>query len=971
MRLAPSVLTVIVAIATVAAGPQTAPPADIRPLEPGRPIERDLGGGGVHAYRVTVAAGQFCHILVEQRGIDVVVSIYTPDGTRMVEIDSPNDVTGPESIALVADAPGEYRVDVRALEMTARAGRYAVSIQDLRPATARDRVRIAAQRAFTDAKALRNQGTEESRRQAAGRYEEAVSLWQSAGDRRMEAYSLLEMGLIYGDLGEYQKALDAYVRARPAYADIGDGPGQRSVLTNTAWIYGQLGEDQKAIDAYTQVLQEGRALGDRASEALLLNNIAAAYAKLGDYAKALEMHLQVLPLRRAAQNLQGEAITLNNIGNCYQQLGQNDTALDYYRQALALVRPAEQGSAATSLRAASNDFYRATVLNNIGSVYRALGDQPRAVAAFDEALVLRRRIGDRNGEAATLFQIARLDRDRGNPAEALDRITRAIDTVENLRNGVGSQQMRASYFAAARQYHEFAIDVLMRLHEQRPSAGFDARALQMSERARARSLLELIAEAGAAIREGVDLPLLERERTVRRSISEAADRQTRLLRAVHTDEQAAAAARELDALVNDYEEVQAAIRRTSPRYAALTQPVPLDLQRIQADVLDAETLLLEYTLGDERSYVWAVTPAAIRSFALPRRAEIEAAGRRLYELLTARNHVVPNETPDERRRRVERADTDARRASAALSHILLGPVAAQLSAKRLAIVGEGILQYLPFAALPAPAGANAEPPAAGTPLIAAHEVVMLPSASALAVLRRETVGRPRAPKDVAVLADPVFGPLDPRVRSVQSAGTGNRSAATTLVRLRFSRQEADAIAALAPGPRMFKAVDFAASRAAATSPALADYAIVHFATHGLIDNQRPELSGIVLSLVDERGRPQDGFLRVYDIYNLKLGADLVVLSACQTALGKDIKGEGLIGLTRGFMYAGVPRLVASLWQIDDRATSELMKRFYASMLTGGERPASALRDAQLALSRIKGWDSPYYWAAFTLQGEWR
>src|SRR5262245_53742547 len=434
LRLSLRVLTVVAAIATVWAGqtgPQTALPPDIRPLEPGRPIERDLEGGGVHSYRVTVPAGQFCHILVDQRGIDVVVSVFTSDGTRLVDMDSPNDVDGPESIALVAEASVDYRVDVRSLEKTARAGRYAVSIQDLRPATARDRMRVTAQRAFTDAKALRNQGTEGSRRQAAGRYEEAVSMWQSVGDRRMEAYSLLEMGLIYGDIGEYQKALDAYTRARLAYADIGDGGGKRSALTNTAWIYGELGEHQKAVDAYTQVLEEGRAAGDRASEALLLNNIAAGYAKLGDYAKALEMHRQVLPLRRAAQNLQGEAITLNNIGNCYERLGQMQTALDFYQQALALVRPAEPQSAATSLRTATNDFYAATVLTNVGSAYRALGDHQRASEAFDEALVVRRRIGDRNGEAATLSQIARLDRDRGNPVEALDRITRAISTVED------------------------------------------------------------------------------------------------------------------------------------------------------------------------------------------------------------------------------------------------------------------------------------------------------------------------------------------------------------------------------------------------------------------------------------------------------------------------------------------------------------------------------------------------------------
>src|SRR4030095_8473723 len=181
----------------------------------------------------------------------------------------------------------------------------------------------------------------------------------------------------------------------------------------------------------------------------------------------------------------------------------------------------------------SNSFYTANVLTNLGSVHRALGDRQRAFEAFDEALVLRRRIWGRNGEAATLFQIARLDRDRGNPVEALDRITLAISTVENLRTGVGSQQMRASYVAAARQYNECAIDVWMRLHEQRPTAGFAARALQTSERARARSLLELIAEAGAAIREGVDLQLLERERNVRRSIGDAADRRTRLLRGIH------------------------------------------------------------------------------------------------------------------------------------------------------------------------------------------------------------------------------------------------------------------------------------------------------------------------------------------------------------------------------------------------------------------------------------------------------
>lgn len=156
------------------------------------------------------------------------------------------------------------------------------------------------------------------------------------------------------------------------------------------------------------------------------------------------------------------------------------------------------------------------------------------------------------------------------------------------------------------------------------------------------------------------------------------------------------------------------------------------------------------------------------------------------------------------------------------------------------------------------------------------------------------------------------------------------------------------------------------------SPEIGQYRILHLATHGLLNSAHPELSGIVLSLVDRQGQPQNGFLRLNEVYNLKLSADLVVLSACQTALGKEIRGEGLVGLTRGFMYAGAPRVLASLWKVDDRATAELMKQFYGAMLKGtGQRPAEALRAAQIAMWKTKGWEAPYYWGAFVLQGDWK
>jgi CHAT domain-containing protein len=277
--------------------------------------------------------------------------------------------------------------------------------------------------------------------------------------------------------------------------------------------------------------------------------------------------------------------------------------------------------------------------------------------------------------------------------------------------------------------------------------------------------------------------------------------------------------------------------------------------------------------------------------------------------------------------------------------------------------------------------------------------VSLPSASTLATLRRETAGRKPAEKSLAVLADPVFTDDDMRVRRnvgkvVAKEKTGSddsdeidiasqpivRSGRETGVigvegafgRLLSTRREAAAISALVPERERMEALDFEASRKTALRPELGEYRIVHFATHGMLNNIHPELSGIVLSLVDKEGRTQDGFLRLQDIFNLKLSAELVVLSACQTGLGKEIKGEGLIGLTRGFMYAGAPRVVASLWKVDDRATSELMKRFYQGLL-GPEalRPAGALRQAQLSIWKQKQWREPYYWAAFVLQGEWK
>lgn len=819
-------------------------------------------------------------------------------------------------------------------------------------------------------------------------FNQSLPLREAVGDRAGQAVTLNNMARLCKDLGEYQKALDYYRQSLELRRAATDKSGEANTLNGLGALYASLGENQRALDHYEQALSQSRTLKDPQGQAVVLGNMGVVYRKLGEYQKALDCYNESLPLRKAGRDVRGESTTLSNIGMVYNALGDKPRALEYYDKALRIAKDAGDRSREGS------------VLESIGSVYIALRDYNKALDYENQALSLQREVADRQGQATTLSNLAFIEGEMGNLVQARTHIEEALTILESLRTSVVSHELRASYFASAQGTYELCVDLLMRLDKQRPGEGHVVAALQASEQTRARSLLELLAEMGAGIREGVDTSLLERERSLQHQLNVKAESQMRLLGAKPSQAQTEAMRKEIDALTTEYQTVQANIRKTSPRYASLTQPQPISLKEIQQQVLDSDTLLLEYALGKDRSFLWAVSPTSIMSYELPKRVDVEAAARRVYNLLTARQ-PVRGETEQQHRERVTKADADYGAASADLSQMLLGPVASQLSKKTLVIVADGALQYVPFGALPTPVISGQSPVAgriARPLLIVDHQIVSLPSASVMSVLRRETAGRKPAPKAVAVLADPVFDKEDDRVSSqakvraspettgkasddggqlsrdrlqqaVREVGViGDRGG---IPRLPFSRQEADAILAVAPAAAAMRALGFTASRATATSAELQQYRIVHFATHGLLNTDHPELSGLVLSLVDEQGGPQDGFLRLHDLYNLNLPADLVVLSACQTGLGKEIRGEGLVGLTRGFMYAGTPRVVASLWKVNDLATADLMKHFYQGMLKEGMRPAAALRAAQVMMSKTKQWQAPYYWAPFVLHGEWK
>jgi CHAT domain-containing protein len=378
---------------------------------------------------------------------------------------------------------------------------------------------------------------------------------------------------------------------------------------------------------------------------------------------------------------------------------------------------------------------------------------------------------------------------------------------------------------------------------------------------------------------------------------------------------------------------------------------------VQRQLLDRETALVRFVLGGQRSYLWLVTARGLSTAILPPRAEIDSLAKRVHELVS----TTPASRAGDGRQAFQR---EAER----LSAILFGPVAGQLAARRLLIVSDGLLQFVPFAALPQP-GSRA-------PMIAQHEIVMLPSASMLAVLRGEARRRVGERKTLFVFADPVYESTDPRVERTTTASSGRAgnpgvTAGLATRRLPFSRREANSILSLVPASDRGQALGFEADRDTATGPGLRDYRIVHFAAHARLDDTHPELSGLVLSLVDSRGEAQDGLLRLHEIYNrMSLRADLVVLSACETAIGADVPGEGLMGLARGFFAAGAARIVASLYKVDDDAASELMTWFYEEMLTGERQaPAAALRAAQLKMLGQARWQDPYWWSGFAAYGE--
>jgi CHAT domain-containing protein/Tfp pilus assembly protein PilF len=899
-------------------------------------------------------------------------------------------------------------------------------------------------------------------------YQEALPLRRAAGDRAGLAITLDSLGLSYISTGELQKASDYCNQALAIFAELNDRAGLANTLNNIGGINFTLGDYRKALEYFSQSLELRRALGHRRDEAIALNNIGRVYDLLGEAQKALDYHHQALGIRRTLGNPAMEAGSINNIGFVYDWLGEKQKALERYKQAHDLFRAAnDRDNQARTLinigalyldddpqtaldyfqqaleitRVLGQPIQQASVLGNIGLVHlksgnlakalenyrqalemhRAAGHRPGEAASlnqlgaiffakrelqvsheyFKQALQLYRVMGTRGPEAITLFGIARVERERDNLGEALLRMEESLKILESLRGSVSSHDLRASFLAQRHEYFEFYTDLLMRLHQREPSRGHDVAAFHSSERAHARSLLELLAEARIDVEQGIAPELKQRERLINRRIAWIQSRLIDAYAQSQTDQSRIKTLEEdLKQVDSQREQLNSEIRRRHPRYADLQYPAPPELKAIQS-LLDDQTVLLEYALGKDASFLFAVTR---NDFAVARLSS-DASIARQVEALRATITARPQRSTFPKQMEYSRK----------LYRELIEPAGKLLSGKRkLIIVPSGILHYLPFETLLS-SGEERTLATVGLDrwpfLLKNYAISYVPSAGVLTGLRNRPPSSPEVRKTFLAFADPAY--VNDRPTEVALADTPQRGAfgdqqTWKLGRLPESRREVEQIARLYAKDKVSLLLGAEASEEnVKAADRFRDYRYVHFATHGLLNEERPPYSGLILSLaapepprskptsgvraeargsgptdtkagslhsasneLDQRAGPQteDGLLQVYEIFHLKLNADLVVLSACETGLGKQVKGEGLVGLTHAFFYAGTPSILVSLWKVQDRSTADLMVNLYQQLDMDKDK-AEALRMAKLQLIQQKRYAHPYYWAPFVLTGE--
>jgi CHAT domain-containing protein/tetratricopeptide (TPR) repeat protein len=945
----------------------------------GRALSADLVPGQSHLYRVK-ASGAF-RLELDQMGADFALDALDAKARTVRTIDAFG--WGTESASFAGETPVSF-VRVRRADNEKFTASFALSLIPLAGISPGDDLRARAEDAATKARSLTRDHGAANLRDAVSAASKAAELWKETGDRG--AYLRASLALadaLNSSVGAFEEARAIYDAAMALSRQLGDIRSEAECLNNRGVSFRRQALYQEALDDLRPALDLWRKLPVQTGFAATLNNLALLETDRGDYQGALGHYAEARGLLARLGNKTGRAFVENNLALIQGRLGNSRASIRSFESAATTFEAHGNGLAAgraltnsarmylrigDPARAESNvrrglaliapahdDRATAEGLNLLGEVYAAKTQFPEAASCFHRALDLARQSGDRlaqanalmnlglessaisahaegvafledsrqlfakigtpASEATVLYHLALAYSELGDLARAKEMAEGAVTIAEKLRGTVAAEELRVSFLASTHDYYFALVDILMR-------RGETAEAWQVADRARARALLESVSGGSRSI---------EEQKLVRQLNANS-------LKLSRDSPDAEAVRKRVEILAAELSGVRS-------RDAGLELlPVP-NVAEVQQK-LGADTALIEYALGDSGSYAWVFTGNSFRWFRLPGSGTISVDATRVATLLNA----APSA-------RFE--DSAFRRAAGSLSSALMIPaLTADLHVRRLVIVPDGPLDLVPFEVLPAP------PTRA---LIENYEMVESPSVAVALALGRRRAGRTASvPRGLALVGDPVFDAGDVRLGPHVS---GSREPAR-FSRLAFSRREAHAIAALGPPSPVAMLLDFDASKELFTSGRLADYGVLNISTHGVAGARDTSQSGLVLSLVDHNGSPRDGMLSVSDVANLHLSADVVVLSACNTASGRRFAGEGSLSLARAFLYAGADRVIAARFQIDDEAAAALLTAFYESMWRhDGLMPSAALRQAQLALRRDPRWRSPFYWASFVLQGE--
>jgi CHAT domain-containing protein len=902
--------------------------ADVEPIElqVSKPIFKPIKIDEIHTYTFQGEADKCLHLDTLQKGTDVIVKLFSPEDNEIAFVDRPNTTRGLEKLTFVLPTNGIYKVTVKGINYVELENGYSIELKPFTTPNERDLQQIKAEQLVSLAESLSTSDKGTKRNISIENFLQAIDLWSKLNDDYEKLVAIYGLGWVYMTNSEDEKAALYFGRGVVLARKMNEQFMLAHNLRSLGSAETRFGQFESAIISIEESFQIYKNLNSVRYMAISLHSLGDAQFFNDDLKNAEISFNEALIYRQTAKHSRGEVLTYTALAKLYNRLQDFQKSLEFIEKAKLKIKEINDKP--------SN--YQETFIQE-GWTYFYLKDYEKADNAFQNVKLVCENNHSPSGIAIALSGLSLVNQKKGKLKEALVNIEASLKIVEQLLNQINNHEYKLTFLSGIQPYYEIYINLLMQLNDEFPNENFAAKALEISEKARARNLLDLVNQSVNFNPKNLSI---EKSKTYITFQSKYINLLKDIKKLTRTNN-----SEELKSNKN-FDEVK-----------------PLNVKEIQ-NLLDEKTLLLEFGLyankfGIDCAYLWAVSKNKVIGFSLPQKTLLTSTIKETYNVLTDKNHLVENNSTNE------------------LSQVLLkslfdNPILQNKT--KLLVVTNDVLQSIPFSALPNPIAKNEL-------LIDKFEVVNLPSISILGALRnRQKTIKNNESLSALVLADPVFSQNDERfpkkILSKEMKGENylrfsQYFGQNDLPRLFNTRFEAKVISSFLDNNHKKIDLDFAANRVNILNANLKPYSIIHFATHALIDDENPELSGIVLSLVDKNRNQVDGVLLSSDIFNLNLNADLVVLSGCRTGLGKPIWGEGFVGLTQNFLYAGTSRLLTSLWSVDDRATAQLMSYFYKNLLEKKLSYSESLQKAQIEMRKNPRWANPYYWAGFTLQGEYK